>query len=227
VAQLGEVLGGMLTDVVQARMAADAVSAQALATYRADPVLSSLSVPRVTISALTVKLNFAVSGITTPDRKLPPLADAAEEWNTLVRDRVAPLIERAAPPARSRSRARAATPSAPASLRLDVPPEPLGDLAAGRVDPLVSATVERIVKLSSVDLPPEVQEQIASEVRREAVLFADTLRQRILAEPALHSRLEVDIGAEVVANTKPEALQSLEVTFSIEDIESFLSGESE
>ena len=36
-AQLGEVLGGILTDVVRARMAADVVTAQALENYRSVP----------------------------------------------------------------------------------------------------------------------------------------------------------------------------------------------
>jgi hypothetical protein len=229
VAQLGEVLGGMLTDVVQARMAADAVTAQALATYRADPVLASMSVPRVTISTLTVKLNFAVSGVATPEAGPVPVEVAGAQWASVMRERVVPLVQASAPTrtARSRGAGSRATAEPPGPAPIEVPPEAIAELAQGRVDPVVAATVERLVKLAGGEIAPELQERLASEVRREAVLLADSLRQRILAERALHSRLEVDIVADAVANTKPEALQSLEVTFSVEDIEHFLTSGTE
>ncbi len=44
-AQLGEVLGSMLTDVVRARMAADLVTAQAVRPTATKRALASLSVP--------------------------------------------------------------------------------------------------------------------------------------------------------------------------------------
>lgn len=237
-AQLGELLGGMLTDVVRARMAADAATAEAVETYRSDPALASMSVPRVTISTLTVKLNFAVSGVVEADRKQVGAQAASEEWSTMVERRIAPLIPPAPPPRTPAGKAAAAkeTPSGrttsraktdvsqpgTAPLAISVPPEVVRGSVEGKVDALVDATVEGVVKASQAKITPEIREQITTEVRKEALLFADTIRRRELLDQALQSRLEVDIVADKVSGTKPEAMQSLEVTFSLDDLEEIL-----
>ena len=239
-AQLGELLGGMLTDVVRARMAADAATAEAVETYRSDPTLASMSVPRVTISTLTVKLNFAVSGVVEAERKQVEAQAASEEWSTVVERRIAPLIPPAPPPPPPRTAAgKAAAKAAPSTrttsrttpdadpsqvppLAISVPPEVLRDSVEGKVDALVDATVERVVKASPTKITPELRAQISTEVRREALLFTDTFKRRQILDQALQSRLEVDIVADKVSGTKPEAMQSLEVTFTLDDIEEIL-----
>ena len=230
-AQLGELLGGMLHDVVRARMAADAATATAVETYRNDPALASMSVPRVTISTLTVRLNFAVAGHAAVEREPVEARAESEEWSTAVERRIAPLIppppppkvSRTAPSARTTSRAKPdVSPPEATPLVLEVPPEVVRGSVEGRLDALVDATVESVVKASPTKITPEVRDQITTEVREEALHFADTLRRRDLLDAALYSRLDVDIVADKVAGTKPEAMQSLEVTFSLDDIEEIL-----
>lgn len=230
----------MLTDVVRARMAADAATAEAVETYRSDPALASMSVPRVTISTLTVKLNFAVSGVVEAERRQVETQAASQEWSSVVERRIAPLIPPAPPPppprtAAGRAAAKAApsprttaraTPDAEPSeappLAVSVPPEVVRGSVEGTVDALVDATVEGVVKASPTKITPELREQISTEVRREALIFTDTIKRREILDSALQSRLEVDIIADKVSGTKPEAMQSLEVTFSLDDIEEIL-----
>jgi hypothetical protein len=239
VAQLGEVLSGMLTDVVRARMAGDAVTAQAVETYRADPALASMSVPRVSISTLTVKLNFAVSDVSIPPIQPVPVEEASAEWISRIQERISPMLPPPPPPPPTPPRPSRPTSKAaskvtglgpgkaegprPEPVILNVPPEVIRATSEGQIDPLVKATVDGIVGGTRTEITAELRERIVSEVRLEAAVFADVLRQREVAAKALGSRLEVDIVAEKVAGTKPEALQSLEVTFLVEDIEDIVS----
>lgn len=237
-AQLGEVLSGLLTDVVRARMAADAATAQAVEAYRADPALASMSVPRVTVSNVTVKLNFAVAGVTIPTRQPVPAEQASAQWSSVIRARVGPMMPRYPGPAptpepspfpspKPAPSARALPPDVELPDRVpvefDVAPELIQGIVEGRIEPVVTATVDGIVQGSQAPISAELRERIASTVRREALVYADILRQRELANQALDSQLEVDIVADTVAGASPEALQSLEVTFSIDDIEDIVS----
>lgn len=237
-AQLGEVLSGLLTDVIRARMAADAATAQAVEAYRADPALASMSLPRVTISNVTVKLNFAVAGVTIPTRQPVPAEQAIAQWSSVIRARVGPLMPRPPRPApvpeptpfptpKPAPTARALPPDVElpdrVPVEIDVSPELVQGIVEGRIEPMVAATVDGIVRGSQAPISAELRDRIASTVRKEALAFADILRQRQLANQALDSQLEVDIVADKVAGAKPEALQSLEVTFSVDDIEDIVS----
>ncbi|MGW6318803.1 hypothetical protein [Streptomyces sp. NPDC055099] len=90
--RLGEVLGGLLTDVLRARLAADALTAQALEAYREDPVLASFSVPRVAVADMTVRLRFLVTGVEVPEPPRPDRVRAGRAWNAVVREQVLPRL---------------------------------------------------------------------------------------------------------------------------------------
>jgi hypothetical protein len=232
-AQLGELLTGMLTDVVRARMAADAVSARALAAYRADPVLASLSVPRVLLSDLTVKLSFAVVGVDVAERPDVPVENAQAEWAALVGARISPLVPRRPrpfPPTPAtkpepipfdRGPGSGAASPPEALPRVEVPLDAIRKVATGDLEPLIDATVKTIVADSTVT--DAERAHIAERVRAAAGAFADMLRQRQSAEQALRSRLDIDIAEDKISATKPEALQSMEVTFTVDEIEDVVS----
>jgi hypothetical protein len=212
-AQLGEVLGGMLTDVVRARMAADLVTAQAFETYRAEPALASLSVPRVTISSLTVKLNFAVTAVQPAIAAKVDLERARAEWTSRLESRVAPEL----PPARK--------PPADGPLPIREVPVVIGHLdkgIAGDVEPLVIATMSHLMegrgRISKVS-----RDELSGQVRDQALAFIDSLRQQRFAEAAIQSTMDVDVVAASVSQASADALQSLEVTFSLADIEEVLT----
>lgn len=222
-AQLGEVLGGMLTDVVRARMAADSLTAQAIETYRANPALASMSVPRVTVSQVTVKLSFAVSEVDIPPRGPVEPEAASGDWNAVVRERILPLLPEPARPA-AVEEALAAPLRAPARPLLEVTPKVLSGTVEGDLDPLVERTVSAVMGSPRTQIPADVRKTVTAEIRREAVAFADLLRQRQMGDQALHSRLEIDVVSDKVAETKPEAVQTLELTLSLADVEDVLAG---
>jgi hypothetical protein len=212
-AQLGEVLGGMLTDVVRARMAADLVTAQAVETYRADPALASLSVPRVTISNLTVRLNFSVNTVQAAAPVPLDLERARTDWTSRIQDRIAPEL----PPLRN-------VPSREDPLIREVPvvTAHLDSGLTGDIEPLVSATMSHLMegrgRLAKVD-----RDELSEQVRQQALAFVDSLRQQQFSDAAIRSTMDVEVASDKVSQAPSETLQSLEVSFSIDDLEEVLT----
>lgn len=79
-ARLGSVLGGILAELTRARVIADQLTKELVADYEADPVLSSLTVPRVTLSEANLTLRFAVEEIAEVEPPAVNPAEVAEEW---------------------------------------------------------------------------------------------------------------------------------------------------
>lgn len=210
-AQLGEVLGGMLTDVVRARMAADQVTAQAVDAYRADPTLASLSVPRATVSSLTVRLNFAVNSVELASAVPFDVDEVRERWTERLSDRVVDKL----PPIRSTGGGSVGLKSVP------VVTEELDKGLRGDVEPLVASTMSHLMQGRGRVSATE-REELAGLVRDQARLFVEDLRRVQFADIVKRSTIDVEVGAEKVSQAAPESLQSLEVIFSVDDLEEVL-----
>ncbi|QZY28962.1 hypothetical protein [Nocardioides coralli] len=209
-AQLGEVLGGMLTDVVRARMAADEVTAEAVDAYRADPTLASLSVPRATVSSLTVRLNFAVNSVELASAVPFDLDEVGESWTKRLADRVLEKF----PPIRSTGRGT--------DLRsVPVVRDDLDVGLRGDLEPLVATTMGHLMQGRGRVSAAE-REELADLVRDQARLLVEDLRRVRFADVAKRSTIDVEVGAAEVAQSPPETLQSLEVTFAVDDLEEIL-----
>jgi hypothetical protein len=232
VPRLGEVLGGLLTDVVRARLAADALTADALDAYRADPVLTSMSVPRVTVSNMTVRLRFLVSDVTVPEPRPLDIERAQDSWNVAVRERVLPqlLQGREGDPAlrEDGQRLREALEAEP----IVVDPDLLRRAVNGDAEPLADVTVaallDRVRGLSTaarrrLGTLTQLREELQRGIRRELALFTERLRQSQAVEQALGSRLQVEVVSELLQQVPVESLQQLEVTVSIADVEELLT----
>lgn len=212
-AQLGEVLGGMLTDVVRARMAADLVTAQAVETYRADPALASLSVPRVTVSTLTVKLNFAVNTVQTAQPVPLDLERARTEWTSRLQDRVAADLPALRIPPEGEE---------PMIREMPVVTAHLDSGLSGDVEPLVETTMSRLME-GRGRIPKVQRDELSEQVRQQALAFIDSVRQQNFAELAIRSTMDVEMVSDKVSQAPAETLQSLEVTFTVDDLEEVLT----
>ena len=229
--RLGEVLGALLTDVIRARLAADELTAEAVDAYRADPVLASLSVPRVTVSDMTVRLRFLVSDFAVPEPGAIDIARATEEWNVGVWDRVLTRFLRA----RGDDALREDVELLRESLRNEpiiVGADVLQAAAGGDTDPLVSLTVSAALERVRA-LPPaarrrlgtlaQLREDLQREVTREAHVLTDRLGQRQAAEQVLRSRLEIEVEADKLQESRVESIQELDVTVTLADAEEFIA----
>ena len=217
--QLGEVLGSMLTDVVRARMAADVVTAQAVETYRTQPALASLSVPRVTVSNLTVRLAFAVSDMPPPPPAAVDIRRARAEWTARLEQHVASGL----PPLRTPTTpADSETGDVPQLREVTVDQEQVESALAGDVEPLVADTVSHLME-GRGRIPKLERDELVAEVRQHALAYVDAVRQQQFADIANRSSMDVEIVASKMSEAPAETLQSLEVTFSVQDLEDILT----
>jgi hypothetical protein len=236
VPRLGEVLGGLLTDVVRARLAADALTADALDAYRADRVLASMSVPRVTVSDMTVRLRFLVSDVTVPEPRPVDLGRTQDRWNVVMRERVIPQLLRGREGDEALredvQRLREALETEP----IVVDPDLLSRAVNDDVDPLADVTaaalLDRVRALSTaarrrLGTIAQLREELQRGVRPELALFIERLRQSQAVEQSLGSRLQVEVVSDLLQHTPAESLQQLEVTVSIADVEELLAATPE
>ncbi|GHC84104.1 hypothetical protein [Streptomyces flavofungini] len=227
--RLGEVLGGLLTDVLRARLAADALTAQALEAYREDPVLASFSVPRVAVADLTVRLRFLVTGVEVPEPSRPDRVRASRVWNAIVRDQVLPRLSTSHPDAGLDEVVRLLQ-DAVRRNPVGVGERELDRAVDGDTAPLVDSTLVQVAE--QVDgLPPAARARLArirweEEVQRELALragpFAERVRQWAAAEQALRSRVEVEVSADRLQERAAETLQQVELTVALADVEEFV-----
>ena len=79
-AKLGEVLGGLVRDVVQARVLADQMACESVNIYAENPLLAAFPVPRVILKDVTIKLRFAVDKVVEEDLRREAEIDARAAW---------------------------------------------------------------------------------------------------------------------------------------------------
>lgn len=98
-AKLGEVLGGIVRDVVQARVLADRMACESVRAYADDPLLAALPVPRVTLKDVTIKLHFAVDRVVEEDIQREAETEARELWKKELAAEILPKAFSSADPA--------------------------------------------------------------------------------------------------------------------------------
>lgn len=79
-AKLGEVLGGLVRDVVQARVLADQMACESVNIYAENPLLAAFPVPRVIVKDVSIKLRFAVDKVVEEDLQREAEMDARAAW---------------------------------------------------------------------------------------------------------------------------------------------------
>jgi hypothetical protein len=89
---LGIVLGGVLAEITRARAVADQLTRDLVEQYDRDPVLRSLSVPRVALDGVSLALRFRVGEVqgAVPDPVTP--AALAEDWSATLAGTVVPAL---------------------------------------------------------------------------------------------------------------------------------------
>jgi len=159
------------------------------------------------------------------------IARATEEWNVGVWDRVLTRLLRARGDDALREDVellRESLRSEPIIVGADV----LQAAAGGDTDPLVGLTVSAVLERVRA-LPPaarrrlgtlaQLREDLQREVTREAHVLTDRLGQRQAAEQVLRSRLEIEVEADKLQESRVESIQELDVTVTLADAEEFIA----
>lgn len=216
--RLGEVLGGLLADVVRARVAADLQTAQALSAYRDDPVMQAMSVPRVTVPDMSITLSFVVSEVEVPEEVPLDPSRGSTMWNDAVRDRLLPRLlghSRDIPLIRAVGALRKDLSERPIIVDAEI----LQRCLEGDDAPLVDLTVSDVLDRETAQPIADQKDRFHAECMSEAGTFRDDLIQAQIAGRALHSRLEIDVLADRLSGAPAESVHTLQLSVSMSDVE--------
>lgn len=231
--KLGEVLGSLLTDVVRARLAADAMTAQAVDAYRSDPVLSSMAVPHVTVSDMTVRMRFLVNEVVVPEPTPVDAAKVQEDWNRLLRDRIlSRLAERRDPEGRAElEKMREELLTNPVTFDRAVVEAVVAGNGTALRDVSLAQIVDRVREVPvrvrrSIGTIADVREELRREIATGADRFVAEVREQQTAQQALRSRIDIEVVSGQLQSAPAHTVQELEVTVSLDDVETFLDSAS-
>lgn len=214
--RLGLIVGAVLADVMRARLAADELSRELAGEYRQDPILASMSVPRVVVDEATLTLHFSVADVDELKQAAEP--DPRELRSAWRRHAVAELV----PPEIAELGPVAVGKPSLSEVRRAI---------AGNHDGLVAATLEPLFETWR-KLPGELRSQLGGKAAFRRQLERDTLEtfrtflvhwhDRDLIRAALRSRIEVAVRPDELP-AEPELIQELRITARGDDMDVLLS----
>jgi len=197
----------IVADLIKARFTADAYAAQYAELYRNDPVLSTLNVPTLNISNVSVDLRVAFddSPIAEPENPSEEQTDAIKDAAEVLHGRMSTLesVTRKLTAARDRSTlARAVRTAAvrTASARINSTP---GSRRAAVSREVAGLLDDRGVKLSASD-----RRTLSSEL--------ESFEVKVASAPKTAATLpKVIVGAESLAKVDPATVSSIRFTVDL------------
>jgi hypothetical protein len=223
VARLNEVVAGMLRDLVESRVAADALSREHADQYRADPILSQVPVPRFAVREVSLKLRFAVEEIHAAK---PSADDVALVRNAWVRE----VIERVVPASLG---ALAVEPTAAAALvaRLRGTPTPALDvtgLTRGSPGRLAAATAQWVLA-GRTGLADAIRRKLPGAATLRSTMttaltaaletFGPRARQLFGEGAALRSELEIAVKRTELDQIPESRIHELTLVLTTDDLQ--------
>lgn len=237
-AELKEVLGGVLRDIVDARVTGDLYSKELSEEYLKDPILSSFPVPRAEIREATTSLKFSVNAVETPpaDPK-KPVRDALGAWTGRI---AADVFETTITRSPQRDEFNRVLTAKRLNLVRDL--KTAADAAVGADDKLVDALVEgkpdaliksvsaevyRVLTAGDDDLRKVFQRTglnpVKEQVNERVTVLAAPLKDAIAAARELAARkaTKVDLAMtrKELAETPEYTLSTVTVTVGIRNYE--------
>jgi hypothetical protein len=216
---LGSVLSGIVQDLVEARLLADRLAAEARRLTAGDPLLSAFPSPRLGIKEVNLKLRFAVDGIAASAPAPGSDAALAGLWRNTLSQALPKALQAAGSRATGPDLKRLADSLAEAAL-----PARAGQILTGGGAPLRKAS-EDLLLAAIKALPAETRKRMpgVQAIRSAAAeilakpLEAASAQARNLAKTT--SRLDVLLGRADLAKVPENNIQECTFTFSLEDVE--------
>jgi hypothetical protein len=237
VPRLGSVLGSILAELTRARAVADELTKELVTQYEADPVLSSLSVPRVALSEAEISIRFIVDEVDEgPEVPADPAA-IRDEW---ARHFTASVLPGVIKPIPLEEDERLAILEAFGGGERNLPSVrlPIREVRSALTgDEMILAEATTVKALERFDtLTPAIKRKLggktsfqraladASRVSLEAFM-KDRIRSDLI-KAALASKLQVAIEAGSLAN-RPDEVQEIKLIIRGEDLSSIVEREQE
>ena len=221
-ARLGSVLGAILAELDRARVAADTLTRDLVNEYRADPILASMSVPRLQLDQAELTLRFSVNDLQETEPAMPAVNVAAEGLTRHARAKIMPgYLEHLGLHGSERDEILAITDDAMLVGTAAIKTALTGDVttAARETAQSVGQVWDRI--------PRELRTRIGSKasfvrglearLNVEVPTYLGRLSEGALIKAALASTIDVGIRSADLAAT-PEHLHELKLTLRGEDV---------
>jgi len=225
--RLGSVLGAILAELGRARVVADHLSRDLVDDYRADPILASMSVPRVMLDHAELTLRFSVSDLTEVEATPTAASLAAKDWARHVASAVlSDVLEKRGLDVDERRATIVRLVRSDETPSLVVPVTVIRDAIAGKYAASSRVTTSAVLEAWG-ELPREVRTKLGSKAAfrrelegrlvREVSSFVGRAREIELVKAALASRIDVAIRTEDLPS-EPERIQELKLTLRGEDV---------
>lgn len=230
-ARLGTVLGGMLAELARARVIADQLSKEFVATYREDPILASLSVPRVVVDEAALTLRFSISDLEELPEKSPDADSVRTAWVREAAPRVlARVVEQLGVPPEEQPTTVAAIKETVGTLAGVPPLKEVRRAVAGDSEGVLAATASPLLEGWDA-LPAPVRSSLGTKaefrgaLERELDLEFDVLlkqrRDLEMVRAVLQSRIDVAVQPDELP-ADPGLVQEFRITVRCQDVELLL-----
>lgn len=234
-ARLGAVLGGILAEITRARVISDRLTRDLFADYEEDPILASLSVPRVTIGGAEIVLRFTVSDFEEQPASDPDASGIRDRWLVHAKDTVLPsLLAEVGLDETARSEVIEAIGAETSNLVgrprvTDIRAalkEDAGPAATATAKPLLDnwTAIPRGVR-DKIGTKTTFRRTLSERLESELATFVNRVVAEETIQAALASRMEVAINHTQLSSEEPETLQEVRLSLSSQDLDTLLSGE--
>lgn len=224
-AELGALLGGILAELARARQIADQLTRELVAEYEKDPVLASMSVPRVTMSEVNLTLRFTVDEVEAVPPAEPAPTVVREEWQPRLGEKLLAVLGREVdldPDERKTLAALVAKTSG-----ANIPPAVLKQAVQGKIEPAVNAVVKPVLAGWN-RLPAGLRKKLGNKgaftravsrvVEQDLTQYLKRQRSKAFVEAALASRVKVAVQRNELP-PEPSQQQEIQLTLSESDLE--------
>jgi hypothetical protein len=225
VPKLSEVLGSLLRDLAESRVAADSLSKQYADAYSQDPLLSHFPVPRISVKDVTLRLRFAVAEqvIAQPNVQDKEFIDRL--WAERVAGAMLPSLLAAMgaadqPEVADRLNAKIAQLAASRDLAIS-------SALSGSASEATRRTVALLVSARN-SLPAKLRAKLPADriftpaaqrgVREALAEFVPKAQRIVAARAALRSELDIVIAKAELQQVPESQVQELTVTLGADDI---------
>ena len=219
---LGEILGGIVHDVVRARLLGDQMACESARAYSDDRLLAEFPVPRVVIRDATVKLRFAIDSIAEAEIRNEMQAEARELWKKEISLHLLPRLTS------STADADAVRAASDILLTAKTPEFGLSAAMKGNTSAMLRETVSFLTS-GIAKLPPVTRRKLGTNVNirsaatRELPALIDTFIERAArladAKAAARTDLQVLIKKADLENAKEQVVHEFTFTLSLEDFQ--------
>jgi len=228
-AEMGEVLGAVMSQIARGRSQADVAALEVARLYQEHPLLSTFPVPRMTVDEIVLDLKFAISEGPVPPRSVPEAArkKLVQSTASLVSAAVRrdPQIEALAQRAPALGAAldqmegeiaERVAEAIPADVTLD--PKGIARSLAGVLRGRLLAAAShpdarldlRALRDFAVRDSAEVENRLAEALERH-------LQKELAAQPADPQRLRIQVTASELQSIPPDRIQTMRLTLSEAD----------